>query len=64
MKPTLLFLFADGWDHAAFAGACALRDEFDVVCEATVDGILGRQRHAQRVQVRKAWRPGNCLRRS
>jgi hypothetical protein len=25
MKPKLLFLFTDGWDDAAFAGAEALR---------------------------------------
>jgi hypothetical protein len=33
MKPTLLFLFPDGWDLAAFRAADGLRAEFDIACE-------------------------------
>ena len=33
MKPTLLFLFPEGWDDVAFATVAPLRDEFHVVCE-------------------------------
>jgi len=33
MKPTLLFLFPDGWDDAAFTAAADLRAEFAIACE-------------------------------
>jgi hypothetical protein len=33
MKPTLLFLFPEGWDDVAFASVATLRDEFHVACE-------------------------------